>query len=123
MEISIHRKSGFFTNSRGRWVPLAILFNGSMVGRVSTGETTVLELPDAGGVLQVGFLDEALWPTGFRTRSDKVGTISRGSKIFPGGAAQTFSVSTRLWVLFDFFDLAPWSAPSRWVFAIERVTR
>ena len=57
MDITIQRKKGIFDSAYGQAIPLAVLFDGTFVGRLETGETLSLNLPDACGTLQVGMLD------------------------------------------------------------------
>jgi hypothetical protein len=51
MEITIQRKKGLFDSAYGQAIPLAILFDGTVVGRLETGETLSLDLADACGTI------------------------------------------------------------------------
>ena len=46
MDITIQRKKGIFDSAYGQAIPLAVLFDGTFVGRLETGETLSLNLPD-----------------------------------------------------------------------------
>ncbi|QVW25611.1 hypothetical protein KJF94_08670 [Pseudomonas hormoni] len=119
MEITIRRKSGFFDNSYGRCVPLLVLFDGAVVGRLATGEIMALTLPDVCGTLQVGLLDSRKSPY-IGNMADDIVSTSRGLGISPNQAVQAFSVRTRRWVFFDVADLVYFGPLSRWVFAVEK---
>lgn len=117
MEITIHRKNGFFENAYGRSIPLAILFDGTVVGHLATGETLPLSLPDVCGTLQVGLLDSTYAPDTGR-QSDAFLSISKALEVSPGEAVQAFSVRTRGWVFFDVVGLAYLPLFSRRVLAL-----
>lgn len=119
MEITIYRKKGLFDNSFSSSSPLAIFFEGAVVGRLATGETLPLSLPDVSGSLHVGLLNAGNAPYIGR-ESQEVFLTSNALGIFPRQGVQAFSVRTRGWVLFDIFDLAylPWLR--RWVLALEK---
>lgn len=118
MEVTIHRKNGFFDNSYGTGLSLAILFDGTVVGQLETGKALRLELPDVAGALQVGL-------AGFGStlhigrRSDELISISNALDIAPSHTCLAFSVRTRGWVFFDFIGLAYLASLSRWVLALE----
>lgn len=119
MEITIHRRKGFFDNSYARNVPLAIFFEGAVVGLLATGETLPLSLPDISGTLQMGLLDSRNSPY-IGAKSHETISISRAFGISPSHAVQAFSVRTRRWVFFDVIGLAYLAPLSRWVFVLER---
>ena len=118
MEITIHRRKGFFYNSYGRNVPLAIFFEGAIVGILAAGETFPLSLPDVSGTLQMGLLDSRNSPY-IGSKSHEVISISRAFGISPSHAVQAFSVRTRGWVFFDVIGLAYLAPFSRWVFVLD----
>jgi len=118
MDITIHRKDGFFANALGRNGLLAILADGVVVGRLATGETLNLSLPDVAGNLQVALLGDPRPPyTG--NAPHELFSISKGFAIFPNQAVQAFTVRTRDWVVFDVLDLGYVPPLSRWVFVLE----
>ncbi|WP_191486304.1 hypothetical protein [Pseudomonas sp. FEN] len=118
MEITIHRKKGLLDNSYGRCIPLEIFFDGAVVGRLATGETLALSLPDVSGTLQVGLLDPRNSPY-IGNKSHEVLSTSNTLRISPRQAVQAFSVRTRGWVFFDVLDLVYLASLSRWVLALE----
>ncbi|MBV6752757.1 hypothetical protein KV580_20750 [Pseudomonas chlororaphis] len=104
MDITVHRKKGLFDNCCGRWIPLAIFFDGALVGHLATGDTLPLSLPDVFGTLQVGMLDPRNSPY-IGSKASEVTSTSNVLGIFPGQAVQAFSVRTRRWVFFDLLGL------------------
>ncbi|WP_419793558.1 hypothetical protein MYA83_16800 [Pseudomonas palleroniana] len=118
MDITIQRKKGMFDSAYGQAIPLAILFDGAVVGRLETGETLSLDLPDTCGTLQVGMLDPRNSPYIGSTSGELIST-SNVQRVIPGQAVQSFSVKTRKWVLFDVLGLAGSAPFNRWVLALE----
>jgi hypothetical protein len=118
MDITIQRKKGMFDSAYGQAIPLAILFDGTFVGRLETGETLSLNLPDACGTLQVGMLDPRNSPY-IGSASGEVISTSNAQRVTPGQAVQSFSVKTRKWVFFDVLGLAGSAPFNRWVLSLE----
>lgn len=118
MDITIHRKKGLFDSAYGQAIALAILFDGKVVGRLETGETLSLVLPDTCGTLQVGLLDPANSPY-VGSMSGALISISNAQSLTPGQAVQAFSVRTRKWVFFDVLGLAGIAPFKRWALALE----
>lgn len=119
MDITIERKKGLFDSAYGQAIPLAILFEGTVVGRLETGETLSLVLPDACGMLHVGMLDPGNSPY-IGSLSGEVISTSNAQSVTPGQAVQAFSVRTRKWVFFDVMGLAGSAPFNRWVLVLER---
>lgn len=119
MDITICRKRGFFDSAHGRRVPLLVLFNGAVVGRVATGEVLALTLADVVGTLQVGLLDDRK-PSRSGDVPEGVFSVSQGISISPSQQVQAFSVKTRSWVFFDVFDWVYFRPLGRWVFAVQK---
>ncbi len=118
MDITIQRKKGLFDSAYGSAIPLAILFGGTVVGRLETGETLSLDLPDTRGTLQVGLLDPRNSPyTG--STSGEVILTSNAQIVTPGPVVQAFSVRTRRWVFFDMLGLAGSAPFNRWALVLE----
>jgi hypothetical protein len=118
MDIMIQRKKGLFDSAYGQAIPLAILFDGTVVGRLETGETLSLDLPDACGTLQVGMLDPGNSPYIGSTSGEVIST-SNAQSVSPGQAVQVFSVRTRRWVFFDVLGLAGSAPFNRWALVLE----
>ncbi|PTT24742.1 hypothetical protein [Pseudomonas sp. HMWF021] len=118
MDITIQRKKGLFDSAYGQAIPLAILFDGAVVGRLETGEKLSLALPDIYGTLQVGMLDPGNSPY-IGSASGAVILTSNALSITPGQSVKAFSVRTRRWVFFDVLGLAVSAPFNRWVLALE----
>jgi hypothetical protein len=118
MNITIQRKKGLFDSAYGQAIPLAILFDGAVVGRLETGEKLSLALPDIYGTLQVGMLDPGNSPY-IGSTSGSVILTSNALSITPGQSVKAFSVRTRRWVFFDVLGLAVSAPFNRWVLALE----
>ncbi|MHA3737232.1 hypothetical protein ACXR0M_16400 [Pseudomonas sp. Eth.TT006] len=118
MDITIQRKKGLFDSAYGQAIPLAILFDGMVVGRLETGETRSLTFPESRGVLQVGMLDPANSPYIGGTSGEVILT-SNALSVSPGQTAQFFLVRTRKWVFFDVLGLAGSAPFNRWVLVLE----
>ncbi|MBC3239527.1 hypothetical protein HU723_10075 [Pseudomonas lurida] len=118
MDITIQRKKGIFDSANGQAIPLAVLFDGAFVGRLETGETLSLNLPDDFGTLQVGMLDPRNSPY-IGSASGEVISTRNAQRVTPGQAVQSFSVKTRKCVFFDMLVLAGSAPFNRWVLALE----
>ncbi len=118
MEITIHRKKGVLHSAYGTRLSLIILFDSKIVGRLETGDTLRLSIPDVAGALQVALPDYAP-PNYPGNKADTLLSISNALDISPSSTAQAFSVRTRGWVFFDFWGLAYVAPLSRWVLALE----
>lgn len=118
MDITIQRKKGLFDSAYGQAIPLAILFDGTVVGRLETGETLSLGLPDTCGTLQVGLLDPRNSPYIGSTSGEVIST-SNAQIVTPVPTVQAFSVRTRKWVFFDLLGLAGSAPFNRWALVLE----
>ena len=118
MEIKIHRKKGLLDNCYGRWIPLAIFFDGVLMGHLATGETLPLSLPDISGILHTGLLNPANSPY-IGSKAREITTTSNELSISPKPAVQSFSVRTPGWVLFDFIGFANLKSFSRGLLRLE----
>lgn len=118
MDITIQRKKGLFDSAYGQAIPLAILFDGTVVGRLETGATLSLDLPGTCGALQVGMLDPGNSPY-IGSTSGEVILTSNAQSVTPGQSVQAFSVRTRSWVFFDVLGLASSAPFNRWVLVLE----
>ena len=118
MDITIQRKKGLFDSAYGQAIPLTVLFDGTVVGRLETGATLSLDLPDTCGTLQVGMLDPGNSPYIGNTPGEVILT-SNAQSVTPGHSVQAFSVKTRRWVFFDVLGLAGSAPFNRWVLVLE----
>lgn len=119
MDITLHRKNGFFANAIGRSGLLGILVDGVVVGRLATGETLNLSLPDGAVNLQIALMCDPL-PYYKGNEPYQLFSISKTFTILPSQAVQAFSVRTRGWVVFDVLNLGYVLPLSRWVFTLDR---
>ena len=125
MKITLQRPSGFLRNSVARALSLTVFLNGDPIGKLATGESKVLPLPDEGGMLQVGisWQDEGLEPINRDPdrRISGCSISSQGLALGPEDDGATLRAVTAGWVILDLFSLYVLPGLRQRVFRIRRV--